>query len=92
MAVSKALERSDLPQGFDAVLLVRCPWSDWIIEAELSTSDIQRVIFVLVDGDLEDGVLGFGAVALVAIGFNDNDPKQSSELGWFLQAKSQFTR
>lgn len=91
MAVSKTLERSDLPQCFDAVLLVRCPWSDRIVEAELSTGDIQRVIFVLVDGDLEDGVLGFGAVALVAVRFNDNDPTQISELAWFLQAKSQFT-
>lgn len=74
MAVSKMLERSNLAQCFDAVLLVRYPWSDRIVEAKLSTGDIQRVVFILVDGDLENGVLRFRAVALVAVRFNDNDP------------------
>ena len=73
MAVSKMLERSDLSECFDAILLVRCPGSDRVVEAELSSCDIQRVIFVLIDGDLEEDVLGFGAVALVAVRFNDND-------------------
>lgn len=78
MAVSKMLERSDLSQRFDAVLLVRGPWIDRVVETELSTSDIQRVVLILVDGDLEDDVLRFRAVALMAIRFNDNDPTQIS--------------
>lgn len=92
MAVSKMLERSDPSQCFDAVLLVIYPWSDGIVEAELSTSDIQRVIFILVDGDLEDDMLRFRAVALVAVRFNNNDPAQISESVWLLQARTQFKR
>lgn len=74
MAVSKILEGSDLSQRFNAGLLVRYPWNDRVVEAELSTSDIQRVILILVDGDLEDYVLRFRAVALVAVRLNDNNP------------------
>lgn len=79
MAVSEMLERSELSQRFDTVFLVCFPWSDRIVEAESSTSDVQRVIFILVDGNLEDDVLRFGAVALVAVRLNDNDPTQISE-------------
>ena len=59
MAVSKMLERSDHSQRFDARWLVRDPWTDRVVEAELSTSDIQCVMLILVDGDLEDDVLRF---------------------------------
>ena len=78
MAVSKMLERSDLSQRFDAGLLVRGPWTDRVVEAELSSSDIQRVVFILVDGDFEDDVLRFRAVALMAVRFNDNNSTQIS--------------
>lgn len=75
MAVSKMLERSDPPQRFDTGLLIGWPWSDRVVEAELSAGDVQREVFVLVDGDPEDDVLELGAVALVAVGFNDDDPE-----------------
>lgn len=74
MAVSKMFKRADLSQCFDAGLLVRYPRSDRIVETELSTSNIQCVIFILIDGDLEDDVLRFRAVVLVAVQFNENDP------------------
>ena len=75
MAVPKMLERSDPPQRFDTDLLIGWPRGDRVVEAELSAGDVQRVVFVLVDGDPEDDVLELGAVALVAVGFNNDDPK-----------------
>lgn len=44
----------------------------------MSTGDIQRVIFILIDGDLEDDVLRFRAVAFVPVRFDDDDPMQIS--------------
>ena len=52
------------------------------MESELSTRDVQRVVLILVDGDFQDDVLGFGAVALVAVRFDDDDPEQNSDLAW----------
>ena len=52
------------------------PTVDWVVETKLSTHDIQRVIFVIVDGDFENDVLSFGVIALVAIRFDNDDPTQ----------------
>lgn len=87
MAVSKVLERSDRAQGFDAGLLVGQPWGDRVVESELSIRDVQRVVFILVDGDFQDDVLGFGAVALVAVRFDDDDPEQNSDSAWLFYWK-----
>ena len=58
------------------------------MESELSTRDVQRVVFILVDGDFQDDVLGFGAVALVAVRFDDDDPEQSSDSAWLFYWKN----
>lgn len=84
------LEGSDLSQCFDAGLLVRSPCGDGVVEAELSTGDIQRVIFILVNGDLENDVLRFRAVAFVPVRFDDDDPMQISESAWLLEPATQF--
>ena len=84
MAVFEMLERSHLSQFLDAVLQVEHPWSNRIVEAKLSTGDVQRVIFILVDGDLEDDMLRFRAVAFVAVRFNDYDATYIPESAWLL--------
>ena len=40
----------------------------------MGASDVQCVVLILVDGDLEDDVLRFRAVALISVVFNDDNP------------------
>ena len=61
------------------------------MKAELSTSNVQCVFFVLVDGDLEDDMLRLGAVALVTVWFDNNDTTQVVDLVWLVRYKSNHT-
>ena len=46
---------------------------DGIVETELGAGDIQCIVFILVDGDFENDVLRFRAVALIAVMLNDDN-------------------
>ena len=87
MAVPKMHEWSDLLKDFDTISLIRYPRSERIVEAELSTGNIQRIVFILVDRDFEDDMFSFRAVALVAIRFSENDPSQNLSSAWLFKQK-----